>query len=469
MFKHKQTNILFALTMIMVTIGLIMVYSASAPIAKAKKSTTSAATSALVKAQQTPRPLATTIPQINARVSGQDGQGSTLDTLRHTIEAGGLEDPLSEESFQAIVRSSLHSQSGLTNQIIAFIAGLIAMFFVFKVNIDRYSFKWLNLGMLITFLLLLSTYFFQARNNAHRWIDLVHLTMQPSELAKLVLVLWTSRILTIPQFHEDVSSRFSKIGRMLKSSTCIIMLVLGAMCLVVFFEPDMGATIALIAIVCAIALAYGLPKKWIIIISVFVVGLGTLGLHVESYRIERMTAFLDMDNPTVQLNAGYQLRQSLIALGSGGIWGVGLGAGQQKYQYLSEVENDFIYALIGEEFGLVGTTIVLLLYASFVTIGLLIAKNATTMFARLVAVGITTMIGISSMIHIVVVIGLAPTKGLTLPLISYGGTSLVINLVAVGILLGIAKDNEQKGPRLRRRNLDVYYQENDSPASLSRY
>ncbi len=477
--------------MILVAIGLIMVYSASAPNDakdRAKLQTTAVTAAApqsffdrifkrTPKAATTPVPtpktevkLAADMPQMNARVSGRVSNTSVLDTLRQTIETGGMKDPLSKESFQAILNSSLHSQTSLYKQLIAFIFGLFAMFCAYKINIDRYGPKLINGLLILTFIMLILVFFSQERNRAHRWIFLGGITIQPSEFAKLIAILWLGRILTIP--HEikmtNGYSRWNKFKRWFHPATGKIIFVIGLLSALIFIEPDMGGTVALLGIVFVMLIAYGLPLIWVIGLSCLMIILMYWGIHLESYRLARFMAFLDMDNPEVQSAAGYQLKQSLIALGSGGVSGLGLGAGQQKYQFLSEVQNDFIYALIGEEFGLYGTVFVLLLYALFVTIGMLIAKNAQTLYARLVAVGISTMIGISSMIHILVVIGLVPTKGLTLPLISLGGSSLVINLVAVGILLGIAKDNEQKVPP-RRNHLISDYFEDAEPVSLSKY
>ena len=459
-----------------------MVYSASAPSLSFKGSAGGgnmiekiqkrfgSTPAALPNSTPTPVPtpeLAEDRPQMNATLSGRVANVSPIDAMMRTIETGGIHDPLSEESITELTKHSIHSLNGFLNQLGALVIGVVFMAALYLfVPIDRYNYKFLTVALIITFILLLSVYGFEARKGAHRWVPLMGFTLQPSELAKLVFCLWVSKRLTMPTKYEfcqisrpETKNPLRQLWRKICPSAEAVKIgsVAAALMAVIVLEPDMGATFSLAVMFFAIIVAHGLHQGWIFSAIGLGLGLVWLGVTLVPYRIARFMAFLSMEDPEVLNSVGYQLNQSLIALGSGGIWGKGIGSGMQKYQYLTEIQNDFIFALIGEELGLAGTITVILLFGLFVTVGLSIARNARTEFARLVAVGISTMIGVSAFIHVAVVIGLAPTKGLTLPFISYGGTSLIINMIAVAILLEIAKDNEEHIPYMtlqkrRRRN-----------------
>jgi len=279
----------------------------------------------------------------------------------------------------------------------------------------------LQLAMLVAVL-------FAARShNAHRWFQLGSAKFQPAEFSKVVLVVFLAYFLDLRR--EAVNDW--------KHTLAPIALVSGVSVALIVMEPDLGTSLALALIVAAMLFAAGLR------LSYFVYGmlaalpaLYLLTFHV-AYRYKRLLAFLDpYADP---LGKGFQIIQSTIAVGTGGIDGVGLMEGKQKLFFLPEPHTDFIFANIGEELGLVGTVAVIAVFAVILWRGLRAAVRCPTEFGRLLATGLTVMLVGQALVNISVVLGLMPTKGIPLPLISYGGSSLLMNLCAVGILLNISQ------------------------------
>jgi cell division protein FtsW len=205
----------------------------------------------------------------------------------------------------------------------------------------------------------------------------------------------------------------------------------------VLSQPDFGTTLLLGLLLVVMLWAAGARTLHLCAAG----GAGLLLMIFESthraYRARRMAAFLDPWR--VARGAGFQLIQSFIALGTGGGWGVGLGAGRQKMFYLPQAHSDFVFAVVGEEFGLVGALIVILLFGTILVRGMRIAHNDADPFASLLATGMTALLSLQALFNMAVVIGLVPTKGLPLPLLSYGGTSMVVSLAALGVLLGLGR------------------------------
>jgi cell division protein FtsW len=263
-------------------------------------------------------------------------------------------------------------------------------------------------------------------NGARRWLGAAALQFQPSELLKLALVLYAARYLA--QSPRRIRS-FKGLVRPLG-------LVVGLGCLLVAAEPDLGTAIVIALTTATLLVAAGVPLRFLGYIAAAVGMLIVLFALVEPYRRARLTSFL---NPWADSGgAGFQAVQGQIALGSGGLFGVGLGQSTQKALYLPEAHTDFILAVIGEELGVMGIFGVLALYGMILWAGLRTARRAAGTYAKLLAAGLTSLILCQATLNIFVVLGLAPLTGVPLPLISYGQTNLCIVLASLGLLLNIA-------------------------------
>jgi cell division protein FtsW len=262
-------------------------------------------------------------------------------------------------------------------------------------------------------------------NGARRWIELGPATFQPSELAKLAVAVWAAAYLCKRPAPRTLRELLRPIG-----------LLLGLFCLLILAEPDLGTAISLVLVLLAILLISGTPVSTLGAGTGIAVTLGLIAIWFEPYRRARIFSFLDpWKDPQ---GAGFQTVQALIGMGSGGILGVGLGHGVTKINYLPEAHTDMIFAVIGEELGLLGVTAVIAAYAAFAYAGLRIALACTDPFGKRLAAGLVALVSGQAVINLAAVLGLAPLTGIPLPFISYGGSSLVIALLAVGILLNIA-------------------------------
>lgn len=262
---------------------------------------------------------------------------------------------------------------------------------------------------------------------AMRWLRFGPLSFQPAELAKLAIIILLSYSLAKKE-HETVK-RFA-IGVIPH-----LVFVVPLCCLIVL-QPDFGTAMMLAALLCVMLFAAGVPVRYLAILGGLTSIAGSALVLFKGYRLERVLAFIDpWKNPA---GSGYHIIQSLLAFGSGGLLGTGLGRGTQKLFYLPEPHTDFILSVIGEELGFMGVMLVIGLFAAVIICGIRIAIQANDLFATYLSLGITALIGLQTIINMSVVMGLLPTKGMPLPFVSYGGSSLVMNLSAVGILLGIA-------------------------------
>jgi len=313
-------------------------------------------------------------------------------------------------------------------------------------RIDYIWWKRLSIPMLGCMLLLLVMVLIPslgvAAKGARRWLRLGPISIQPAEMVKLVAVIYVAAYLTK---KEDLITTFS-------SGLVPVLGVIGVLSGLVLLEPDLG-TVVVIGLVTVGLLFLGGAQV------THLVGLGLCAAPVvlalvlgSSYRRQRMLTFLAPWKDAS--DAGFQITQSFLAFGSGGPFGVGLGEGKQKLFFLPEAHTDFVLALVGEELGLVGTVTIILLFVLFVVRGFQIAARARMPFGRHLAMGITLLIGVQALVNAAVVTGLLPTKGLTLPFVSYGGSSLIICLIGVGILLNISRDRqagrEESGSRAGR-------------------
>src|SRR4051812_21344032 len=262
-------------------------------------------------------------------------------------------------------------------------------------------------------------------NGARRWIEVGPATFQPSELAKLAVAIWAAAYLCRRPAPRTLRELWRPIG-----------LLIGLFCLLILAEPDLGTAIALVVVLLAVLVVSGTPGSTLAAACGIAVSIGLLAIWFEPYRRARIFSFLDpWKDPQ---GAGFQTVQALISLGSGGAFGVGLGQGVGKVNYLPEAHTDMILGVIGEELGLVGVAAVLAAFVAFAWAGLRVALVCKDPFGKRLAVGVVALVSGQAVINLAAVLGLAPLTGIPLPFISYGGSSLVVTLLGVGGLLNIA-------------------------------
>ena len=275
-------------------------------------------------------------------------------------------------------------------------------------------------------------------NGARRWIQLGGATFQPSELAKLALGVWIALYLARRPAPRTLAELTRPIG-----------LLSVVFCALILAEPDLGTVIAIVVMVGAMLLVAGSPVRMLGGASAIVGAIVLFAIWFEPYRRTRIFSFV---NPWHDAQgAGYQQVQAMVGLGSGGVFGRGLGESVAKVFYLPEAHTDMIFAIIGEELGLVGSTLVMAAYAAFAWAGLRIALRCRDPFGKTLAAGLTTLVCGQAALNLAAVVGVAPLTGIPLPLVSYGGTSLVVVLASVGILLNIARNDGVELAQVRDR------------------
>ncbi len=326
----------------------------------------------------------------------------------------------------------------LKKQALAAVLGLGVMILVSRMDYHRWQAIALPLLALSTILLglLLVPSLRQTIGGSNRWLRISFLSFQPAELAKLALVIYLARSLTkkegkIKSFHVGFLPHI---------------ILLAVLFVLVLKQPDFGSGILFVMLVFGLLFVAGARLLHLGSIALVAVPLLIYIAMKASYRKERLLIFLNpWSDPE---NAGFQIIQSFLAFGMGSIFGVGLGDGRQKLFYLPEVHTDFVFSVIGEELGLVGVTLVIALFIFLTIRGFQTSLRAPDLFGTYLALGVSVLLALQTLLNLGVVMGLLPTKGSTLPFISYGGTSLVISLLGVGILLSISS----QGGRLRHEN-----------------
>lgn len=308
------------------------------------------------------------------------------------------------------------------------LSGLAVMYASSKIHYKWYQHKYVVYGILaITIILLLSVFAFPAINGARRWIRFPGMSFQPSEFAKVALPIFLAYFLT----------KNEKLVGDLRETVLPCAIVLAVLCGLIFLEPDLGTVIVLCVVFVSVYFAGGAKILHLIAITGVLLFGGVLALVLAPWRFERLLAFMD---PFAKSDSsGYQVVQSLYAIGSGGILGEGFARGQQKLFYLPYPYSDFIFAVVGEEFGLVGTLAVVLAFGVLLWRGARAALLAPDRFGMLLGIGIITGIIVQALFNISVVISILPAKGIPLPFISYGGSSVIVTLFAVGVLLNISQ------------------------------
>ncbi|MCA0987982.1 stage V sporulation protein E [Guptibacillus algicola] len=307
--------------------------------------------------------------------------------------------------------------------------GVVAMFFV--MNVEYWTWRtWSKLGILICFLLLILVLIpgvGLVRGGARSWLGVGAFSIQPSEFTKLAMIAFLAKYLSENQ------KRITSFKKGLVPSLGLVMVAFA----MIMLQPDLGTGAVMVG-TCVVMIFISGAKishfAWLGLLGIA----GFVGLIISApYRVARITSYLDpWSDP---LGSGFQIIQSLYAIGPGGLMGLGLGQSRQKFYYLPEPQTDFIFAILSEELGFIGGSFVILLFALLLWRGIRIALRAPDLFGSLLAVGIIGMVAIQVMINIGVVTGLMPVTGITLPFLSYGGSSLTLMLVAMGVLLNISR------------------------------
>ncbi len=317
----------------------------------------------------------------------------------------------------------------ITRQGIFAIMGIAAMIALSYFDYHKYA-KYAFAILIIGFLLLFSVYIpglGVVRNNARRWINIGISTLQPSEVVKVAVIVF---------FAFSLSNIKDRI-KSFKNGLLIYIIILGAYALILLKEPHLSATLVIVAVGAIMLLVAGARIRHFAFLAL--AALPVLGIMIwkQPYQLERITTFFDPFAD--KADAGFQIVNSLYAIGSGGIFGLGLGMSRQKFLYLPEPQNDFIFAIICEELGLLGAVIVLGLFGFLIWKGYRTAQEAPDMFGTLLATGITSLVAIQVALNVAVVTSTLPATGVALPFFSYGGTSLMILLGCMGILLNISR------------------------------
>jgi cell division protein FtsW len=323
----------------------------------------------------------------------------------------------------------------LVRQAVWLLFGLFGMFALMRTDYRRLREPAVvYTAVCVVLLMLVGTFFLDKSHATHRWIKFGPVGIQPSELAKLAIILYLAWFLDLKR-RSAAALEFNKedfLQTILPAAGPIFIFVL-----LILLQPDLGTSVDIVLVATAILFVAGLSWKWLAVGAAASLPLLYVLITHVSYRQARLMAFLNPDSDP--LGSGFQLLQSLIAVGSGGFTGVGLMESKQKLFYLPEAHTDFIYAVICEELGFIGAILVIGLFAVYGWRGLRAAFSAPDGFGRLLALGITAMVLSQTLINFAVVLGMVPTKGIPLPFVSYGGSSLLVMLLATGVLLNISQ------------------------------
>ena len=348
---------------------------------------------------------------------------------------------LSASSPLALSQSS-SSYTYVFSQAKAAVLGIVAMLIISRIDYKVYAkfYKLAYFGSIVLLLLVLVPNLGFGAYGARRWIKIpIFGSLQPSEVAKLGLIVFFAAYLT--KTKDDLKSLVKGFFRPI----CFLAIPIA---IILFVQSHLSASVIIILTIAVMMMMAGCKFSHFAIFGGAGVALGGGALYIlakkfgiGAYRLERLMAFMNpWADPT---DTGWQIIQGLYAIGSGGLFGVGLGNSNQKYQYISMPHNDYIFAVLAEELGVIGCLVVILLFAAFIWRGIIIAMKAPDMFGSLLATGITTLIGSQAIINIAVVTSSMPVTGVSLPFFSYGGSSLVILLCLVGILLNISRQTNK--------------------------
>lgn len=334
-------------------------------------------------------------------------------------------------------------------QAIWVILGTFVMFIVMNVHYSKFKLLFIPMFLITVIMLILVPFVGEVRNGARSWFGIGSFGVQPTELAKLSVILYLGAL---------IAKKKEKF-REFKRGLFPILVVVGFIAFLIMLQPDLGSCLILLACAAVVILVGGANLKHLLFIFCAVMGVSLFILAIvllkdpsyfdESYKLARLTSF--MDPLADELGDGFQLVNSLRAFGHGGFFGAGFGHGIQKLHYLPEAHNDFIFATIGEELGFLGSLLFLLIYILFIWRGIVISLRCPDVYGTIVGVGIISLIAIQTLVNVGGVTGSLPITGVTLPFISYGGSSLLITLFSMGIVLNISRE---ASPQDKKRDKD---------------
>ncbi len=298
---------------------------------------------------------------------------------------------------------------------------------------------WLILGSVVLVLIIPLLPFTESisaeRNGARRWVGVAPLVLQPSEFAKFAVVVWTAML----------AAKKGTGIRSFKRGVLPFIVILVPVSLLILLEPDLSTASLTILLAAIVLFTAGARIGHFLVVALVALPFAWQWVASEHYRLQRMMSFLSPGEDLAE--ASWQINQSLIGFGSGRLFGLGFGQGLQKLGYLPYAYSDFIFSTIGEEWGFVGVTLIVLLYAVFIIVGLRIARAARDSFGMLLATGLTALIGLTALLHMAVTISLVPATGLSLPFVSYGRSNLLVSLFAVGVLINIGSHSARRRAR----------------------
>lgn len=331
----------------------------------------------------------------------------------------------------------------LLRQMSGVLAGFVALIVAAQLDYRRLrTLAWPILAAAVAMLLILvapgTGALTPESNGARRWLIVGSFGIQPSEVAKLALIIWTAHLTVKKQDRL----------RSLSQGLAPLLLVWGLVAGLILLQPDLSTATLTVFLAVLVAYAGGARPGHFVVLGLVSAPFLWSQVTRAAYRVDRIRAFMDPSADVTDL--GYQINQSLIALGSGGVLGRGFGRGQQKFGFLPEPHNDFILAMIGEEWGFLGVAILAALFVAFALIGYRIARGAADLFGSLLALGVTNLVVIQALLHMGVNLALVPPTGLTLPFISYGRSSLIVSLAAAGILMSVARISDRRDRALAR-------------------
>ena len=357
----------------------------------------------------------------------------TIIIVTAILVALGLIMVLSASSPSSLSESG-DSYKYFKKQLIATIGGVVVLYFLYKIDYNVWrKLKWIIYVGAVGLLFLVGVMGLSA-GGATRWINIAGFNFQPSEVSKVAFILFFAAILT--DLKED------KLINKWKGFVMPMALLILPVVAIFIVQNHFSATLIIVAITVVQMFVAGVSLKWFLL-----VGLGGVGaiaglMYGTSFRSTRIQTWLNpFSDPTGE---GWQIIQSLYAIGSGGLFGVGLGESKQKYLYLPEPQNDFIFSVLAEELGFFGCIVVIILFIILIWRGIVVAMNAKDTYGCLIAIGIVALIGLQALINIAVVTGTIPVTGMPLPFFSYGGTAILTNLAAIGLLLNISKSSVKK-------------------------
>ncbi len=319
-----------------------------------------------------------------------------------------------------------------------FLIGMAAFFITSRLNADRLR-DWIMPMAALVFVLLISVLIFGTEiNGARRWLKVGALSFQPSEIAKLFTIIYLGHY---------IAKKGEKLKKFLEGAAPPLILI-GLLSTVILLEPDFGTAVVILSITLLLLFIGGVPPLQLLLIVSTAVPVFVYWIISSPYRLKRISAFL---NPwEAEYAGGFQIIQSQVALGSGGLTGTGLAEGKQVLFFLPEPHTDFIFSVIGESFGLLGTTLVVVLFAGILWRGARTTLQVTAPYQRIIAIGMTLLITLPAILNMGVVTGLLPTKGLALPFVSYGGSSLLMNSIALGFLYNVSRGVNQSSRQVKR-------------------